>query len=127
MRSSPAVALLLVLGCAGPEPGTQPLPTGSFDRYASQVTAHVSERCASAGCHGRPERPLALYAPGAYRADPARTHLDEPLTRPELEENMRRLSAFALDGPARSSLAIGNPWRSRRAGCGTAAATSSPT
>jgi hypothetical protein len=97
------VAALLPLGCGGPEHGWVPLRMGPLDDYVVLVAPHVQERCSQGGCHGRPERPLSLYAPGVHRADPDRRYLDEPLSIEEHAENARRLAAFAqVDDPVRS-------------------------
>ncbi|MCC6876171.1 MAG: hypothetical protein IT378_17820 [Sandaracinaceae bacterium] len=85
------------------------IPLASLEVYERSVQPHVAERCGSGGCHGREERPLALYTPGAYRADPARVFLDEPLTAWELRENARRLSAMALGVRAERSVVVLKP------------------
>jgi hypothetical protein len=103
------LALLLLAACEGPAPGTEPLPLADLTRFEAEVQPHLALRCASGGCHGRPERPLSLFAPGAHRLDRERVHLDEPLSRVELEENARRVSAFALTPRARDSLIVRKP------------------
>ncbi len=108
MRALPCL-LALLCACEGPPPGSAPLIVGDVAVFEAEVQAHVEERCASGGCHGRAERPLSLYARGGHRLDPARTHLDEPLTAPELEANARRISAFALSRRAHDSLVVRKP------------------
>lgn len=108
MRSLVLAIALLTSSC-GPAVGSEPLPMGDLASFEREVEPHLVERCASGGCHGRAERPLSLYAPGAYRDDPSRLFLDEPLTRAELEENARRVSAFALTEHARDSLVVRKP------------------
>ena len=105
------VALLLsaLAGGCGPAPTTIPLPVGDEAFFAERVEPHLEARCASAGCHGRPERPLSLYARGQQRADPSRVFLDEPLDDEEVRENARRVAAFALDRSALESLAVQKP------------------
>lgn len=104
------VALLAVLVSAcGPEPMVRPLSVGDLAFFEAEVTPHLSERCASGGCHGDPERPLSLYAPGAHRQDAARLHLDEPLSPAEVLANARRVRAFALTERARDSLMVKKP------------------
>jgi hypothetical protein len=104
-----SLALLLFAACEGPAPGREPLPMADLARFEAEVQPHLALRCASGGCHGRPERPLSLFAPGAHRLDRERLHLDEPLSRAELEENARRTSAFALVPHARGSLMVQKP------------------
>lgn len=95
-------------GC-GPAPSAIDLPVGDQAFFAARVDPHLEVRCASAGCHGRPERPLSLYARGQQRADPSRVFLDEPLSEGELRENARRVAAFALGRAARDSLVVQKP------------------
>lgn len=109
MRTPSALALALLCACEGPPPGHAPLPVADLELFEAEVQPHLEERCASGGCHGRAERPLSLYARGAHRLDRARLHLDEPVTRFELEENARRISAFALSLRARDSIAVRKP------------------
>lgn len=99
---------VFVVGC-GPAPATMDLPVGDDAFFRERVSPHLESRCASAGCHGRPERPLSLYARGQHRADPSRAFLDEPLSDEELTENARRVAAFALGRSARDSLAVQKP------------------
>jgi len=101
--------LLLCAGCDGPGPDPRPWPVGDLEAFEQRVMPHLAERCASGGCHGDPDRPLSLYAPGAHRADPRRLHLDEPLTQEELVENARRVRAFALTAPVRDTLIVRKP------------------
>lgn len=103
-----SVVALVVVGC-GPEPSTAPLSVGDLEFFEARVEPHLEERCASGGCHGRPDRPLALYAPGMHRADPSRTWLDEPLSGLELEENARRAAAFGLEGAPEDTLLVQKP------------------
>ena len=82
----------LIAGCVGPEPGATAVPEPDRVVFASTVLPILAEHCANPSCHGRPERPLSLFAPRRYRADVARTWLDEPLTPVELEH--RAVSAL---------------------------------
>lgn len=102
-------ASMWLCACAPASGGREPIPLASLEVYERSVQPHVAERCGSGGCHGREERPLALYTPGAYRADPARIFLDEPLTAWELRENARRLSAMALGVRAERSFVVLKP------------------
>lgn len=109
---------LVLSGCVGPPLEGTPIEIGSLARFESDVEPHLEARCAPGGCHGRAERPLALYAPGQWRRDPARTHLDEPLDALELERNARALAALGVgcapdDSPALTkplAVAAGGVW-----------------
>ncbi len=95
MRLSLLAALsVLAFGCVE-EPGTHPLEIPSVGDFAATVQPMLTKSCASASCHGRRDRALVLYAPGAYRSDPARLYLDEPLTPAELKTNALNVAAFA--------------------------------
>lgn len=85
------------------------MTVGPRDEFALRVEPLLEERCAQGGCHGRPDRPFALFRPGVYRADEARTHLAERLTEAEVEMNALRLAALAQEAPAERSLALTKP------------------
>ncbi|MCB9598457.1 MAG: hypothetical protein H6719_37430 [Sandaracinaceae bacterium] len=107
MRAIAGVALLLV-GC-GPELTTTPLEVGDLGFFTARVEPHLEARCGSAGCHGRPDRPFAVYAPGQHRRDAGRTWLDEPLDRDEVEENALRVSAFGIGRDPFETLIVQKP------------------
>ncbi len=96
----PAFAILSWLAMAsiacGPPP--QPVAPPALDSamFRSQVQPILERGCASPSCHGNDRRPLRVYAPGYFRADPTRLHLDEPISPDELAANQRSASAFAL-------------------------------
>lgn len=96
-------------GCLGPPIGEHPLAVGPLDEFEAQVQPLLEQECAQGGCHGRPDRPFVLYAAGAYRADPERTHLSEPLSFEETEMNAWRLAALAVPDDPRSSLSLLKP------------------
>ncbi len=98
-----------MVGCVGPEGELVPITVASFEAFAQDVQPHLTERCGSGACHGRADRPLALFAPGAHRRDAARTYVDEALSEWEIEENARRISAFAIARRATDSLVIRKP------------------
>jgi len=106
---APMLALAAVAGCGGPGAVSEAVPLGSIAAFERDVQPHLEARCAQGGCHGRPERPLALYAPGQWRRDPARTHLDEPLDPIELERNARALAALAVGCEPAESPALTKP------------------
>ncbi len=89
-------ALALLTAACGPPPETAPLELGDVAFFGARVEPHLEEQCGSAGCHGRPDRPFAMYSPGQHRRDPARRWLDEPLAPDEVEENARRVAALGL-------------------------------
>ena len=57
-------------------------------------------RCANPSCHGRPDRPFAVYAPRRWRLDPRRTFVDEPLTPEEEARNFEVAVALATEAPS---------------------------
>jgi hypothetical protein len=102
-----AILAALAVGC-GPPPGERPLRLGPLDEFERSVEPILQSRCGQGGCHGRPDRPFAVYAPGVYRLDPARTHIAERLSAEEIERNAERLAALAV-APAEDSLALTKP------------------
>lgn len=113
-----ACALILVAAaCNGPSAGRVPMRTASLEAFAADVEPHIEVRCAQGGCHGRPERPLSLYAPGQQRLDPDRLYMDEPLTDEEVAENARRILAFAQEPEADRTLALRKPLTEEAGGC----------
>lgn len=117
--SSTTVLLAVVLGfgCTGPEPGSRSWQLPSIAVFEAEVQPATLSRCGSGGCHGRAERPLALWVPGTLRRDPARTYLDEPLDDDETRENAARLVAFADLSPRATSLLVCKPLSPEEGGC----------
>ncbi|MCC6995555.1 MAG: hypothetical protein IT370_13175 [Deltaproteobacteria bacterium] len=116
---------LLALGAAGcaPTPPDLPLPAVDLASFASEVQPILERRCGSPSCHGRVERPLALYGSGSYRADPTRRFLLEPLTPDELAANARSVAVFVLEPRERAaalgeSLVLCKPLALAAGGCG---------
>ena len=103
-----AIVAALLLGC-GPDLATVPLEVGDVGFFAARVEPHLEARCGSAGCHGRPDRPFSMYAPGQHRRDPGRTWLDEPLELDEVEENARRTAAFGTGDDPNETLIVRKP------------------
>jgi hypothetical protein len=81
-------------GCDAHGLELRPLAVGPLDVFETQVQPVLEVRCAQGGCHGRPDRPFVLYAPGVYRRDPTRAGLDEPLDSVEISENALRVAAL---------------------------------
>lgn len=88
---------LLGASCEGPSPGGHRIFVVELGRFTSSVEPQLEARCAQGGCHGRRDRPFALYAPGTYRLDPSRTYIDESLDASEIAANAERVAAFAVD------------------------------
>jgi hypothetical protein len=96
-RVALAAGALGVAACAGPAPGSEPVPR-ALDRaaYVRDVHPIVEARCATLDCHGRFERPLRLYAEtGLRRSDELR---ELPITDVELDDNVA--AATAVDAAA---------------------------
>jgi hypothetical protein len=90
--------LLLTGGCdVGAGPVEEWPRFGGLDAFVEQAQPVLAARCANPSCHGRPERPLALFAVHRHRLDPADTFLDDPLTEEELRHNFNQTTAFLLD------------------------------
>lgn len=93
-----ALPLVLTVACVdGPGHAESPVMP-DFELFVTEVEPALAS-CANPACHGRPDRPLAIYAPGLYRADPADTWVDTPLTEDESLENYRRACGFVVDSP----------------------------
>lgn len=84
------------------------LPAGvlaSEATFDAEVGPLLEGRCGDAACHGRPERPLPLYAPGARRLYPADTFWKGPLKPAEVAANYRAVLGFIDDArPRRTTL-----------------------
>ncbi len=88
MRELQYIAITFITcGCGATEVDTIAPQTFDQDAFVATIQPILAQRCANPSCHGRPERPLAIYAPMRFRRDPSRTHLDEPLTAREVEHN----------------------------------------
>lgn len=93
--------LVIVLGlvaCAEPEPAPEPVIWLDATVFEREILPILGERCGNPSCHGRSDRPLAIYSPGRWRADPARVFLPEPLTAEELEHDYAVACVFAAHG-----------------------------
>lgn len=124
MRRGRAVLLAFAAaGCVVEEPPPEALPDGDVAAFAEDVQPVVDRHCADPTCHGRPDRPLALYSPGRFRRDAARTYLIEPLSDEELAVNARSVAVFALDPEALADgldgcLVLRKPLALAAGGCG---------
>jgi hypothetical protein len=112
-RAIATLALLLSIStsaaCEGPAIVTHGVVVGPLDRFEVAVEPVLEQRCAQGGCHGRADRPFTLYAPGAYRADPSRVNLAEPLEAEELATNALRVAALASSTDPEASLVLRKP------------------
>lgn len=104
-----ALSFFALVGCTGPSPQPRIVDVGPLEAFASGVEPMLEERCAQGGCHGRPDRPFTLYAPGAYRRDPAQTSLALPLDADEVATNALRVAALADASDADASIALRKP------------------
>jgi hypothetical protein len=66
------------------KPASVAADRATFDHEAAPL---LERRCGDAMCHGRPERPFALYAAGARRQNPGDTFMKTPLTAGEIDAN----------------------------------------
>lgn len=89
------VASLALAGCAAPPEGDEDLRLLDRHTFSTIVQPILSKRCSNPSCHGRPERGLSIFAPGRFRADPSRVHLDEPLFEDELFHNYLSTCVFS--------------------------------
>jgi hypothetical protein len=99
------------------EPAGTPVPRGDRATFEANVQPVVDASCADPSCHGRPDRPLSLFSPRQYRADPSRTYLDEPLTDAELDANAREVAAFLVGVAVDDSLVLRKPLALAQGGC----------
>ena len=101
MRPTVVLASMLV-GCAPASSGSL-LPTLDPETFAVEVQPRYELHCAYVGCHGTPDRPLALYARGAWRSSAEDTPEDvfgeAPLRPAELAHNLDQTRAFLASAP----------------------------
>ncbi len=94
MRPWIAIAAACFAGC-GPTATPIVLPVLDSAVFATEVEPILEQRCANPTCHGNERRRLRVYAPGRFRRDAARLHLDEALDADELAANDASARAFA--------------------------------
>lgn len=102
------VASALLAACLS-EPASEPVPEGDLESFAATVQPVLAARCAEPTCHGRDDRPLAVYATRRFRADPERVFLEEPIDAAELEANARNVAAFMIGNRADDCLVLRKP------------------
>ncbi len=113
MRFLLAVSLA---GCVA-GPGDAALPERDLERFEALAQPVLGEVCASPTCHGRPERPLRIFASQRYRADPERLLFDEAIDDDELRLNYERARAFLDDADPERSLLLCKPLGTADGGC----------
>jgi hypothetical protein len=91
--------VVLAAGCSsGREAGETRIQQLAYDEFVLQVQPVLLRSCSNPSCHARKERPLSLYAPLAWRADPELTFSLEPLSEQELRHNYSVSCALASEG-----------------------------
>lgn len=90
-------ALGLMTGCAGPASGDIDVRWLGYEEYVANVQPILAEACGNPSCHGRADRPFAIYSAKRWRADADRLFLDEPLTDDELEHNYSASCVFSTE------------------------------
>lgn len=87
---------LLCIACDGVDQSYFPVPRLDEAVFVADVEPVLEARCANPSCHGRPERPLSIFAPHFYREDSTRTFLNEALSDDELRHNYDLSCSFAV-------------------------------
>lgn len=96
MKGNPFVlGVCVVMGCSAPGPEEEPIEGLDRRVFQESIEPVLQQRCANPSCHGRLERPWAIYAPGRFRLDPTRVFIDEELSAREEEHNFWVSSVFA--------------------------------
>jgi hypothetical protein len=101
----PKLLLLLLGGCGGVSQGVERVEMRDLEAFVRDVEPVLEARCANPSCHGRPERPLSLYAPSARRKNPDGTYLAGPLSGDELWHNYAVSCALSAGTPEEALLA----------------------
>lgn len=121
-RAGATVRLVVGLAAAftACDPGGAPLllPEPDPQVFAREVYPLLLERCGFPACHGRAERPLALFGPGRTRLGTAMLPFD-PATPEEVALSYARTRAMlvSVDGVRRSPL-LRKPLAVRAGGAG---------
>jgi len=108
MRTVVALVTFLVAGCSGVDNGETQVRWLDSQTFVSEVQPVLAERCGNPSCHGRQDRPFAIYSQRNWRMDPARTFLAEPLSDEELAHNYNTSCVFVseADMPAETLLLL---------------------
>ena len=103
-----SLATCLLASCVS-EPASEPLPQGDLTQFSASVQPVLAARCADPTCHGRDDRPLAVYATRRFRMDPDRVFLEEPIDAEETAANARSVASFMIDSGADDCLVLRKP------------------
>lgn len=93
------LATWLLASCVS-EPAPESLPEGDLTQFAASVQPVLAARCADPTCHGRDDRPLAVYATRRFRMEPERVFLEEPIDADEIAANARSVASFMIGSRA---------------------------
>ncbi len=98
--ASMIMGVCILLGCSAPapEPEEEAVLALDWGVFQQSIEPMLQQRCANPSCHGRPERPWSIYAPGRFRLDSTRLFIDEDLNAQEKEHNFWVSSVFANIG-----------------------------
>lgn len=92
-----AMVMLPLLAC-GLEVEPEPLPPlGDLEIFTRLAQPVLEVRCANPACHGRPDRPLEIYAVQQHRLEESALFSSLPLSSEELWRNALRAAAFVGD------------------------------
>ncbi len=97
-RPGALLALLALAGCGLEAQATSPLPAPDRARFDDAAGEILARRCGTSACHGREDRPFALYAQGQRRLPPTGTFAKAPLDPAEEGANYSATLGF-LDAP----------------------------
>lgn len=104
-----ALAALVLCGCSDALDWGRP-PEPSYERYLREIEPELVTRCGNpSGCHGREDRPYALYVRRANRVDPADVFLDPALSEAESRANYYRTISFAAPLGGTAPLILSKP------------------
>lgn len=103
MRTPLATSMLLLLStlplfACGLEVEPEPLPAlGDLEMFTRLAQPVLEARCANPACHGRPDRPLEIFAVQQHRLEESALFSSLPLSSEELWQNALRAAAFVGD------------------------------
>jgi hypothetical protein len=90
-----AGALALGAGCdLHVDGGVTALASPDRAAFAERAGAVLAERCGTATCHGRTDRPYALFATLHHRLPELGTYAKRPLTEAEIDANYQATLGF---------------------------------
>lgn len=104
---------LALSGCVVDPSGTTALPFPSRATFADEAGPILAKRCGDYACHGKADRPYALYAVNRWRMAATDQYSSHPLTTAEWDANYNATRGFldAVRGRettlVRKALAVG--------------------